>query len=117
MCSNTWLSLLIAFEVVGITFVMVVFVLNSTITSGTINGIILYANIISINGTILFPTSNAFHPLLVFVSFLNLDLGVETCFYDGMDEYANIWLEYVFPVYLTMIVGLIIIMARYSSWV
>ena len=116
ICSNAWLSLLMTFAIAGIIFVIIIFVLNLTITGGTINGIIFYANIISINGTILFPTSNTFHPLLVFISFLNLDLGIETCFYDGMDEYAKIWLEYVFPVYLIVIVALIIVMARYTAW-
>ena len=116
VCSNVWLSLLIIFAIAGITLVVIIFVLNLTITSGTINGIIFYANVISINGTILFPTINTFHPLFVFISFLNLDLGIVTCFYDGMDEYAKVWLEYVFPVYLIVIVGVIIIMARYTSW-
>ena len=117
ICSNAWVSLLIAFAIAGIILVIIIFVLNFTITTGTINGIIFYANIISINGTILFPTSNTFHPpLLVFISFLNLDLGIETCFYDGMDEYAKIWLEYVFPVYLIVIVAVIIVMARYTTW-
>ena len=116
VCSNAWLSLLIVFAIVGIILVFIIFVLNLTITSGTINGIIFYANVISINGTILFPTNNTFHPLFAFISLLNLDLGIETCFYDGMDEYAKIWLEYVFPVYLIVIIGVIIIMARYTSW-
>ena len=116
VCSNAWLSLLIIFAIAGITLVVIIFILNLTITSGTINGIIFYANVISINGTILFPTSNTFHPLFVFISFLNLDLGIITCFYDGMDEYAKVWLEYVFPVYLIVIVGVITVMARYTSW-
>ena len=117
ICSNSWLSLLIVFAIAGIILVAVIFVLDFTITSGTINGIIFYINVISINRTILFPTTDTFYPLLVFISFLNLDLGIETCFYNGMDEYAKIWLEYVFPVYLIMIVGVIIVMARYASWV
>jgi len=100
ICSNAWLSLLILFALVGIILVGILFALNLTITGGTINGLIFYVNVISINETILFPQGNAYRPLLTFISFLNLDLGIETCFYDGMDEYAKIWLEYVFPVYL-----------------
>ena len=117
LCSNAWLSLIIIFAIAGIILVIIILVLNLTITSGTINGIIFYANVISINETALFPMSNTFRPLLVFISILNLDLGIETCFYNGMDEYAKIWLEYVFPVYLVVIVGVIIVMARYTSWV
>ena len=33
-----------------------------------------------------------------------------------MDEYAKVWLEYVFPVYLIAIVIMIIVMACYISW-
>ena len=117
VCSNAWLSLLIVFAIVGIILVIILFMLNLTITKGTINGIIFYTNVISINSTILFPTNNTFHPLFAFISLLNLDLGIETCFYNGMDEYAKIWLEYVFPVYLIVIVGVIIVMARYITWV
>ena len=38
---------------------------------------------------------NVFKPLRVFVSFTNLDLSIETCFYNGMDSYAKMWLQYV----------------------
>ena len=114
VCSNSWLSLVVVFAIAGIILVIIIFVLNLTITSGTINGIIFYANVISINGNILFTTSYFFPS--VFISLLNLDLGIETCFYDGMDEYAKVWLQYVFPIYLIAIVVVIIIMARYTSW-
>ncbi|XP_065897301.1 uncharacterized protein [Dysidea avara] len=115
ICSNAWLSLLVLFALAGIILVGILFALNLTITNGTINGLIFYANVISINETILFPQGDAYRPLLIFISFLNLDLGIETCFYDGMDEYAKIWLEYMFPVYLIIIVAVIIVLARHSS--
>ena len=116
VCPNSWLFLIFGFAIAGIILVFLIFVLNLTITSGTINGIIFYANVISINANILFATSNVFPPLSVFISLLNLDLGIETCFYNGMDEYAKVWLEFVFPIYLFAIVVVIIIMARYSTW-
>ena len=116
VCSNSWLLLTFVFAIAGIILVLKIFVLNLTITSGTINGIIFYANVISINANILFTTDYVFRPLSVFISILNLDLGIETCFYNGMDEYAKVWLEFVFPLYLIAIVVVIIVMARYSTW-
>ena len=116
VCSNSWLFLIFVFAIAGIILVYIIFVLNLTITSGTINGIIFYANVISINANILFTTTYVFRPLSMFISLLNLDLGIETCFYNGMDEYAKVWLEFVFPIYLIAIVVVIIIMARYSTW-
>jgi len=51
----------------------------------------------------------------VFIAWLNLDLGIETCFFDGMDEYTKTWLQFVFPLYIWSLVVLIIIASDYSS--
>ena len=56
-----------------------------------------------------------FKPLRVFISFLNLDLGIETCFYNGMDSYTKIWLQLFFPFYLIIIAVSIITASRHSS--
>ena len=52
-------------------------------------------------------------PLRVFISFTNLDLGIETCFYNGIDSYAKMWLQLFFPSYLILIAVSIIIVSRY----
>ena len=57
---------------------------------------------------------DVFKPLKVFISFVNLDLGIETCFYDGMNGYAKMWLQLFFPMYLIAIAIFIIIGSRYS---
>ena len=57
---------------------------------------------------------NMIKPLKVFISFTNLDLGIETCFYNGMDSYAKMWLQLFFPLYLILIATFIIITSRYS---
>ena len=50
-----------------------------------------------------------------FISWLNLDLGIETCFYSGMTPYVKMWLQYAFPFYIWSIMLAIIIACRYSS--
>ena len=45
---------------------------------------------------------------------MNLDLGIETCFFDGMDAYTKAWLQFVFPVYVWIITLCIIILSHYS---
>ena len=45
---------------------------------------------------------------------MNLDLGISTCFYDGMDAYAQTWLQFAFPLYVWLLISLIIITSRYS---
>ena len=114
-CTNVHILITIIVLVAGIVLVVLLYVLNLTVTNGTINGIIFYANIISINDSVFLVKDNVFKPLRVFISFINLDLGIETCFYNGMDSYAKMWLQLFFPSYLILIAVSIIIASRYSS--
>ena len=114
-CTNVHILITIIVIVAGIVLVVLLYVLNLTVTKGTINGIIFYANIISINDSVFLVNDNVLKPLRVFISFTNLDLGIETCFYDGMDSYAKMWLQLFFPSYLIIIAVSIIIASRYSS--
>ena len=90
------------------------FVLNLTVSEGTINPYILYVNILNIHNIPLFPSHSLVKPLHVLISFANLNLGIETCFYNGMDDYTKAWLQFSFPIYLIMIIASIIIASRYS---
>ena len=114
-CSNIYLLLTIPIAVGGLVLVLMLFILNLTVTDGTINGFIFYANIISINTPVIFTRLNHFTPTYTFISLANLDLGIQTCFYNGMDDYAKMWLQLVFPFYLIFIATLIIITSRYST--
>ena len=102
-CSNNYLALLLVFAVAGVGLVFLLFVCNLTVTEGTLNGLIFYANIIWINRSIYFPTM-ATNPFTIFIAWLNLDLGFQTCFYDGLDTYAKVWLQFVFPIYIWLLV-------------
>ena len=114
-CTNLHILITIIIIVAGMALVILLYLLNLTVTKGTINGIIFYANIVSINDSIFLVNDNVFKPLRVFISFTNLDLGIETCFYNGMDSYAKMWLQLFFPLYLIIIALSIIIASRYSS--
>ena len=113
-CTNLHIFLIIIIIVAGIVLVVVLYLLNLTVTNGTINGIIFYANIVSINDSVFLVNNSVFKPLRVFISFTNLDLGIETCFYNGMDSYAKMWLQLFFPFYLIIIAVSIIVANRYS---
>ena len=113
-CSNTYLLLFIPFAVAGPVLVAFIKVLDITISHGLINGLIFYANIIKPNEHIFLPQTNT-NPLTLFIAWLNLDLGVQTCFYDGLSAYGKAWLQFVFPFYVWCIAGLIIVLARYST--
>ena len=112
-CSSKYLSLLIPFSLAGVSLVFFIKLLDLTISQGTLNGLIFYANIIKSNEHLFLQENNS--PLTVFISWLNLDLGVETCFFDGLTAYSKTWLQFVFPLYIWSIVVLIIILAKYSD--
>ena len=114
-CTNVHILITIIVIVAGIVLVVLLYLLNLTVTKATINGIILYANVISINDSIFLINGHIFKPLQIFISFANLDLGIKTCFYNGMDSYAKMWLQLFFPVYLIIIAASIIIASRYST--
>ena len=114
-CTNVHILITLIVIVAGIVLVVLLYLLNLTVTNGTINGIIFYANIVSINDPVFLVNDTVFMPLKVFISFTNLDLGIETCYYNGMDSYAKVWLQLFFPLYLILIATFIIIASRYSS--
>ena len=112
-CSNAYLALILPFSLVGIALVAVLLLLELSVANGTINGLIFYANIVQANRSTFFPPGKT-NPLTIFIAWLNLDLGIETCFYDGMNAYAFAWLQFVFPFYVWFLIGLIIVVARCS---
>ena len=112
-CSSVYLLLIIPIAIAGVVLVMMLFTFNLTVTNGIINTLILYVNIISINYSQFCFDSNS--PDCIILSLLNLDLGIETCFFDGMDGYAKMWLQLTFPCYLVVIAFTLIIGSRYSS--
>jgi len=115
-CSNKYIALLIPFATAGIALVALMKLLNLTVSEGTLNGLIFYANIIGANQATFFPSTSTYCPVLtVFISWLNLDIGVETCFFDGLNGYWKTWLQFVFPVYIWIITAVIIVVAHYSS--
>ena len=63
----------------GIGLVIFLFVLKLTVAIGTINGLIFYANVIAVNQSAFFPSEDT-NIHTIFIAWLNLDLGIETCF-------------------------------------
>ncbi len=115
-CSNSYLALLLFFAAAGLILVAFLLLLNLTVAVGTINGLVFYANIVEANETLFFPlASNAYLDLLkVFIAWINLDFRIKSCFCDGMDVYAKTWLQYVFPLYIWALIGLVFAVAHFS---
>ena len=116
ICSQFMLPVIILASILaGIALVAFLAVLNLTVSNGYINGIIFYANVIRLSQTVFFPLDNGNTFLSIFIAWLNLDLGIEVCFYDGLDAYAKTWLQFAFPFYVWLMVIAIIVASHYST--
>ena len=98
--------------------------LNLTISTGLINGLIFYSNIVYSISNDFLPINretnstdhlnNAVYFLATFQAWINLDFGIDTCFFDGLDTYTATWLQFTFPIYIWMLILLIVVSNRYS---
>ena len=121
ICSNWWLLTLIVYAVIGPLFIYILYTLKLTLTTGTLYGIIFYAQII-----VLFKIDSNYQQGLLSTYYyrltngiislinLNLDTNIPLCLYDGMTELVRSGLGLVFPVYLLLIVVGLIVASRYS---
>ena len=125
-CSNSTYKgvlLLIAFTVIGIALVLLLLGLNLSVSTGMINGLIFYSNIVYLNSDTLLPITregnsthlqNTVRILSTFQAWLNLDFGIVTCFFDGYDTYISTWMQFFFPLYIWLLILIIVLASRYS---
>ena len=113
-CSNKHTTLILFFLIAGIALIAITFLLQFTVSVGTLNGLLFYANIIQANHQAYFPRAKI-NFCTIFISWLNLNFGIETCFYDGLDIHAYSWFQFLFPFYLWFLVGCIILACHYSQ--
>ena len=115
-CNNKYMYFITAgwialFAVMGILLVVLLIALNLTVSVGTLNGLLFYANIVKLYEPV-FSREGAKFVLRQLVSWINLDIGIEACFYNGMGAYAKEWLQFAFPLYLWVIIIFIIYLCR-----
>ena len=117
-CSNWWLWTLVLYAIVGPLLIKLLYALRLTLTTGTLNGIIFYAQMANCGITDLLSLKLYQDPYSkfcrIFLSTLNLNLGFPLCFYDGMTELWKAGLSLLFPLYLLTIVVVLIILSRFS---
>ncbi len=119
-CSNSWLATIALYAVVGPVVIFLMFRFQLTLTGGTLNGIIFYAQMANVGVLQMLKLyserNNPFASFLsIFLSLLNFDLGFPLCFYNGMNELWKTGLLLVFPLYLLSIAGFLIILSHHSS--
>ena len=117
-CSDKYIALILPFAFMGVALIVFMLLLDLNVSVGAINGFILYANIVQENYSVFFTpleteVSTLKQILTIFISWPNLDLGIKTCFYSGMDMFAKTWLEVVFPAYLCTLAGLLVLICKH----
>ena len=117
--NNNNLALVIFFAAAGFILVFFITALNLTVSQGMVNGLIFYANIVWTYQSIFFPPHPKGYAVMVFfkafIAWVNLDFGIETCFISGLTAFWKTWLQFIFPFYIWVIAGLIIVASRYST--
>ena len=116
-CPKLWplitVGIIVGSIIGGIALVALLLILNLTVATGTLNGIILYANIVSSNSSTFFPpTVSKF--ITFFISWLNLEAGFDSCFFEGLDAYWKTFLQLIFPSYIIFLVAVVIIVSEHS---
>ena len=116
-CEDHWpavfVAIVFAATTSGILLVVFMLILNFTVTAGFINGLIFYANIVASSRAVFFPSSQSSFPN-IFVAWLNLDIGIDVCFFKGLDMYTKTWIQLVFPVYIILLVVMVIVVSEHS---
>ena len=111
-CSNNRLALIILFAAAGILIVFIISILNLTVTQGMINGLVVYASIVWTIRSFVIPRDVGAQYYSILLAWINLDFGIPTCFFQGLDAYGKTWLQFVFPFYTA---GLFFIGLKFSS--
>ena len=118
-CSKAWykgcVPVILITIIAGIFLVVLLLTLNLTVAIGTLNGLIFYVNIIGANSSTFFSgLSPSTKYYLILISWLNLEVGFDVCFFEGMDTYWKTWLQLAFPAYVIFLVVVVIIVSEYS---
>ena len=118
-CSNWWLWTLVLYAVAGPLLIYLLYALKRTLTTGTFNGLIFYAQAANVGILDMLSAYNGKMEVvrrisIVLLSVLNLGLGFPLCFYNGMTELLKAGLSLLFPLYLLSIVVVLIILSHFS---
>ena len=115
-CTNHYILLLIPFAVAGVLLIVFLSLTDMTVAAGTINGLLFYANVVMQNKATFFHPNASESFLAVFMAWLNLDFGINSCFYDGLDAYVYMWLQFSFPMYIWFLAIAIILACRHFDF-
>ena len=113
-CSNYWLFLIPVFALAGAVLFISIALLEITIDKGfTITLLFFVKAVFLYDFRIPDPMYNA---LFLPARLLNLQIGLSTCFFDGMTALHRSVLQLAFPAYLYLLMGIFTILCRRFTW-
>ena len=110
-CSNWWLFTLIIYAVIGPLLIYLLYVLKLTLTTGSLNGIIFYVQIL---GFVDPPSVDSREMSLLLNGWSHIHVKVSLCLYNGMTEVWKQGLLTMYQVYILSILLGIIVLSRFS---
>ena len=113
-CFNIYLLLILPFLAAGVLLVIILGRFDITVASGTVNGVLFYANVVKASSDALISNSISKY-FMILSAWLNLDLGIETCFCSHLDMFWKVLLQFAFPLYIWLLVAGIVLLSRYST--
>ncbi len=117
-CAYKGLAFIVFFILAGPLLVALIKMLDLTVTIGSVNGLIIYANLVWANESIIFNSRECeFNEyfLKVFIAWINLDFGITECFFKGFNAVWKAFFQFLFPIYIWILAIAIIFASRYSD--
>ena len=90
--------------------IIILIVLDISITDGLLAGLLFYSNVIYSNKALFRFTKTNFYS--VAISLINLDLNINSCFYNGLDTYSKTWFQLCWPQFLWLFIAVIILLSQ-----
>ena len=104
-CSNSNAAILLLFMLLGVLIILFLVHLRINLSTGYFNGVLFYANIVSLYGNVLVPIQS-YSSRVLLANWLSLNWGIETCFHKEMSALERNWWQLSFPLYLFFLMAL-----------
>ena len=101
-CTNRSVPVLMLFMLMGALLIAFLVVFHFNLSSGYLNGVLFWANIVDLYQRVLAPSQSG-GGVTVLANWLTLNWGIETCFHEGMSALEQNWWELSFPLYLFLL--------------
>ena len=69
---------------------------------------LFYVSIFSVNREALLQATQSYSLLPCFISWINLDIGLNACFFEGFNAFWQVIFNFCIPVFIWIVIGILI---------